>query len=127
MRKPTAATPRIDEVPAELLEKLRDDYLSDCREKVDVVRQQAKLLATRNGFKTAFPILLYVTHQLKGSGGSFGFQEISDAARTLHTRLSEQLDEGEVHTELPDLAREVAALADALESSIEHAAGGMEN
>lgn len=109
------------EVPIELLTRLRADYLRDCREKVDLVRQQAQSLSTRSGFKTAFPILLYVTHQLKGSGGSYGFAQISDAAKLLHSRLSQQLEPGQPNLDPPAFAREVLSITETLADALKEA------
>jgi len=110
------------EVPAELIEKLRHEYLQDCKEKIQLIQQQAKVLGTRAGFKTAFPILLYVTHQLKGSGGSYGFTAISEGALRLHTRLSDHLEIGQAPAGLQELAEEIATLAEALGAAVSGAA-----
>lgn len=105
-------------VPDEALAELRAEYLRDCEEKLAVIRQQAKALSTRNGFKTAFPILLFITHQLKGSGGSLGFTAISEKAKALHTRLSECLEIGQPQADLQELAKEMSSRADDLEDAI---------
>ena len=112
------------EVPAELIDKLRQDYLQDCQEKIQLIQQQARALGTRAGFKTAFPILLYVTHQLKGSGGSYGFTAISEGAMRLHTRLSDHLEIGQVPADLSDLATEIGKLAEVLGAAVRSAASG---
>jgi chemotaxis protein histidine kinase CheA len=106
------------QVPEDALAELRAEYLRDCEEKLAVIRQQAKNLSSRNGFKTAFPILLFITHQLKGSGGSLGFASISEKAKALHTRLSECLEIGQPQADLQELAKEMAARADDLEAAI---------
>lgn len=123
MRKIDAPSSGESEVPAELIRKLREDYLQDCEEKVLLIQQQAKALGTRAGFKSAFPILLYVTHQLKGSGGSYGFTAISEGALRLHTRLSDHLEIGQAPAELPDLAAEIGELSESLGAAVRSAAG----
>ena len=122
MPKPVTSINEDLKVPAELIDKLRHDYLQDCQEKIQLIQQQARALGTRAGFKTAFPILLYVTHQLKGSGGSYGFTAISEGAMRLHSRLSDHLEIGQAPADLPKLAEDIATLAETLGAAVSSAA-----
>ncbi|HVT02945.1 MAG TPA: Hpt domain-containing protein [Thermoanaerobaculia bacterium] len=81
------------EVSQEDLHALQVDYLNDAREKLRLLREHAESLGIRKRFKTSFPILLYLSHQLKGSGGSLGFPAISEVAAKLSTALNEYLEE----------------------------------
>lgn len=58
------------------LNELRREFLGEAREKVD------EMHATLDGLEAAASIerLAYLAHQLKGSGGSYGYQQISDDA-----------------------------------------------
>ncbi|HEY0591443.1 MAG TPA: hypothetical protein VGF40_06730, partial [Thermoanaerobaculia bacterium] len=98
----------------EELQQIQRDYLADLDEQVGLVRMHARALGSRAKFKTSYPVLLYIAHQLKGSGGTIGFPEIS----AVGTRLSESLDtflsDTEKRPSPGELSKRVSALADEL-------------
>lgn len=101
------------------LEELRRDYLTDVREKVELLRQHAQALEARRQFKTSFPILLFLSHQMKGSGGSIGFPKISELAMEISVVLNEYLeDDSEPRPSPQQLSRSVLAVVDQLESEV---------
>ena len=60
------------------LDELRREFLVEAQEKVG---QMQTALDEGNGGREALEQLAYLAHQLKGSGGSYGYQTIStDAA-----------------------------------------------
>lgn len=68
------------------LNELRREFLDEAREKV------AEMDATLSGLGNAEAVerLAYLAHQLKGSGGSYGYQRISDDAAEIE-KASEAL------------------------------------
>lgn len=103
-------------VSADELTALRLEYLVDVRETLQTMRQHGQGLMHRRSFKTSFPILLYLAHQLKGSGGSLGFPEITEAAQKAGERLNEYLDETVPRPKPQDLSRAVLESVDRLET-----------
>ena len=103
-----------DDVSEAELKALRDDYLADVKEMASVIRKHG--LNLRN-FKTSFPVLLYLSHQLKGSGGSLGFPRISALAQKMNEQLNEFLDEetGMPRPTRAELAHNVVSLAEELD------------
>ncbi|HXI11847.1 MAG TPA: Hpt domain-containing protein [Thermoanaerobaculia bacterium] len=81
-----------DDLDSELRE-LQIDYLKDVQETVDVLQKHGRHLAGRNQFKTSFPVLLFLSHQLKGSGGSLGFPRISELANQISLALNQYLED----------------------------------
>src|SRR5205085_2676806 len=86
------------------LADLQRDYLADVETTIATMREQGRALGERGAFKEAFPKLLFLAHQLKGSGGSLGFPRISDVARSMHRELNlflddERADRLDEHTE----------------------------
>jgi chemotaxis protein histidine kinase CheA len=75
------------------LRELQRDYLVDVRSAIDVLRTHGRDLGGVSGFKDSFPALLFMAHQLKGSGGSFGFPRITEVARKIGDELSLFLDD----------------------------------
>jgi HPt (histidine-containing phosphotransfer) domain-containing protein len=65
------------------LDELRREFLGEAREKVD------EMQSTFDGGHALAAIerLVYLAHQLKGSGGSYGYQKISDDATELEKAL----------------------------------------
>lgn len=106
-----------DDIPADELRELKLDYLSTTRETVRLMKQHAEALSSRKRFKQAFPILLYLSHQLKGSGGSIGFPRISELAQQISEVLNGYLED-EGRPQPGDLSRSVADLASQLESYV---------
>jgi HPt (histidine-containing phosphotransfer) domain-containing protein len=72
------------------LDELKREFLAEAQEKVAEI--QATLEGERNS--AAFDRLTYLAHQLKGSGGSYGFQRISTEAAELEKAI-EQSASGE--------------------------------
>jgi HPt (histidine-containing phosphotransfer) domain-containing protein len=95
------------------------EYLADVTTTVETMRRHGRALAQHGTFKSAFPALLFLAHQLKGSGGSLGFPRISDVAQTMSRELSLFLDEERVPRPTPEeLSRKIVALTDELEREV---------
>jgi HPt (histidine-containing phosphotransfer) domain-containing protein len=64
------------------LNELRREFLDEAREKVDEMKTAVEGLGAVEGLSAAQAVerLAYLAHQLKGSGGSYGYQRISDDA-----------------------------------------------
>lgn len=107
------------DVPADELRELQLEYLTSTRETVQLMKQHGKSLSSRKQFKTAFPVLLYLSHQLKGSGGSLGFPQITELASKMSGELNQFLDDVSPRPEPGDLSRAVIALADEMESVVD--------
>jgi HPt (histidine-containing phosphotransfer) domain-containing protein len=102
------------------LNELKREFLDEAREKV------AEMDATLAGLasKDAVERLAYLAHQLKGSGGSYGYQRISDDAAEIekasesllpatngtHAALEQKIREhvGNLRTEIENGLRELA-------------------
>ena len=83
------------------LNELRREFLGEAREKVD---EMAAALDGGNNGPDGLERLAYLAHQLKGSGGSYGYQRISaDAAE-----LEKAIESGKGPT--PELSRYVQNL-----------------
>jgi len=72
------------------LDELKREFLAEAQEKVAEI--QSTLDGERNS--ASFERLTYLAHQLKGSGGSYGFQRISTEAAELEKAI-EQAAKGE--------------------------------
>ena len=77
------------------LRELQRDYLRDVRETIELMRLHGEGLASRGTFKTAFPALLFLAHQLKGSGGSLGYPRITELAKKMSHELNLFLEDEE--------------------------------
>jgi HPt (histidine-containing phosphotransfer) domain-containing protein len=109
-------------MPMELVD-LQRDYLADVTKAIATMREHGRGLAERGMFKSAFPALLFLAHQLKGSGGSLGFPGISNVALTMSRELSHFLDDERADRPTPEeLSRTIAALTNELEREV-HSAG----
>jgi chemotaxis protein histidine kinase CheA len=75
------------------LEELKREFLAEAEQKVAEIESK---LSERS--PEALERLSYLAHQLKGSGGSYGFQRISTDAAALETAI-ERLSEGEAMDE----------------------------
>jgi chemotaxis protein histidine kinase CheA len=102
------------------LRNLQRDYLLDLRSVIDRLRQHGRDLGDHAQFKAAFPEVLFIAHQLKGSGGSLGFPAITDVARRLRDELTSFLEPAPPTAE--QLAQHVLALCDELERAVDSAA-----
>ena len=105
------------------LADLQRDYLADVETTIATLREQGHALGERGAFKDAFPKLLFLAHQLKGSGGSLGFPRISDVARSMHRELNLFLDDERAERPTPEeLSRKIVALTDELAREVHSAA-----
>ena len=93
------------------LNELRREFLGEARDKV--AEMQAALEGTRD--PASLERLAYLAHQLKGSGGSYGYQRISSDAAELE-KAFETLSSGETRDGIDDAIR---AHAEALRTEIE--------
>lgn len=106
---------------SEDLGSIQRDYLADVAEQVGLVRLHAQALGSRTKFKTSYPVLLYIAHQLKGSGGTIGFPEISAIGRTLTDALDAFLSDTEERPSPGELSTRVRAIAEELARAVEEA------
>ncbi len=72
------------------LDELKREFLAEALEKVDEI--QANVTGQRS--RESLDRLIYLAHQLKGSGGSYGFQRISTDAAELEKAV-ERVVKGE--------------------------------
>lgn len=100
------------------LRDLKRDYLKDVRDKLSLIRHHGQALGNRTRFKTSFPVLLYLAHQLKGSGGSLGFPGITETAKRMSLQLNEFLDDAGPRPNPQELSKGVLDLAGQLEQVI---------
>src|SRR5438067_7302094 len=97
------------------LADLQRDYLADLETTIATMREQGRALGERGAFKEAFPKLLFLSHQLKGSGGSLGFPDISSVADEMRRELNLFLDDERADRPTPEqLSRKIVALTDEL-------------
>jgi HPt (histidine-containing phosphotransfer) domain-containing protein len=69
------------------LNDLKKEFLDEAREKVD--EMQTALETPRS---ESIERLTYLAHQLKGAGGSYGYQRISSDAAALEKALEKRAD-----------------------------------
>ena len=101
------------------LRELQLDYLRDTHEKVQLIHEHGRRLAVKRHFKTSFPLLLFLSHQLKGSGGSLGFPEISSIASRMNQELNRFLESDSDPRVSPQrLSATVLELAGQLEAAV---------
>lgn len=100
------------------LRELQRDYLRDVREKLGLLRHHGAALEDRRRFKTSFPVLLFIAHQLKGSGGSLGFPEITDVARQMSDQLNGFLDDLRPRPSPTELSQNILAMAGVLDDTV---------
>jgi chemotaxis protein histidine kinase CheA len=101
----------------EELLSLQRDYLESVHETAIRVRQHSLGLGSQ--FKDSFPELLFVAHQLKGSGGSLGFPRITELARRMSDELNLFLDDTKVHRPSPEeLSEMLIVLSHELERAV---------
>jgi HPt (histidine-containing phosphotransfer) domain-containing protein len=98
---------------------LQREYLADVTRSIETMRSHGRGLAEQGTFKSAFPALLFLAHQLKGSGGSLGFPGISEVARAMTHELNQFLDEERADRPTPEqLSRTLTALTSELEQAV---------
>jgi len=101
---------------------LRREYLDDVLEKAALLKEHGEALSTRKRFKTSFPVLLYISHQLKGSGGSLGFPRITELAKKISIELNQFLEADSGPRPTPQkLSQSVVSLATELETATREA------
>jgi HPt (histidine-containing phosphotransfer) domain-containing protein len=105
-------------VDADDLRDLQIDYLRTTKETVPSLRRHAHSLASRKQFKSSFPVLLYLAHQLKGSGGSLGFPRVTEIAAEMSLHLNEFLDDAVPRPTPEELSKSMVILASELESEL---------
>lgn len=99
------------------LRELKQDYLSDVHEKIALMKHHCAALREKRQFKISFPVLLFLSHQLKGSGGSLGFPEISTVAREMSQLLNNYLESEDKRQTPAELASAFSELTARLEQS----------
>lgn len=57
---------------------------------------------------------IYLAHQLKGAGGSYGFQTISTDATAIERAL-EKISHGDDMSELPEIRKRIVSLSEIIE------------
>jgi HPt (histidine-containing phosphotransfer) domain-containing protein len=109
------------------LRTLQRDYLDSVQETALRLRQQSFDLGSHDRFKDSFPNLLFVAHQLKGSGGSLGFPRITELARRLSDELNLFLDHTEAQRPSPEeLSEMLIVLSHELERAVSAAQQGLQ-
>ena len=102
---------------------LRREYLDDVLEKAALLKEHGEALSTLKRFKTSFPVLLYISHQLKGSGGSLGFPRITELAKKISSELNQFLEADSAPRPTPQkLSQSVVSLATELETTTKESA-----
>jgi chemotaxis protein histidine kinase CheA len=105
--------------------ELRLEYLAELRERLEAMRGHAESLPLSSRFRASFPVLLYLSHQMKGTAGSMGFTEVSEIARDLSKALQDFLDDTngdsreEISRRVVDLLAELEKKLDEAESEYE--------
>lgn len=94
---------------------LRREYLQGAVDRVAPLRAEAALL--RQGALVDLRPLRQEIHKLRGSGGFYGFQELSDAAAKAEDTIILVVDE-----ELERDDQQIAALVERLVQTVEEAA-----
>ena len=84
------------------LNELRREFLDEAREKVDEMQSALERAQDREALER----LAYLAHQLKGSGGSYGYQRISEDA----AQLERAIETGKNGNGTSELARYVGNL-----------------
>lgn len=92
------------------LDELRREFLAEADEKVREIGAKAADLSPES-----IERLAYLAHQLKGSGGSYGFQLISDEATKLEKALEELAAGGDTSGMATRIAHRAANLRDEID------------
>ena len=101
------------------LEALKREFLAEAKEKV---REIAETIAGKRDSQS-LDRLAYLAHQLKGSGGSYGYARISDDAAEIEN-AAEQITTGTDHDRAENVLREkIASLEAAIEKAESEVAG----
>lgn len=78
------------------LNELRREFLDEARDKVSEMQTALEKTPTAESIDR----LTYLAHQLKGSGGSYGYQRISTDAAELEKALETVADDGRPFADL---------------------------
>ena len=98
------------------LNELKREFLEEAREKVDEM-QSAINGGSHDG--ASLDRLAYLAHQLKGSGGSYGYQQISDDAAELEKAVESMAGQNGDGTTLDEkIRRHVANLRDEIAQAV---------
>jgi len=92
------------------LDELRREFLAEAREKVDEI--QAALSVTNDS--ASIDRLAYLSHQLKGAGGSYGYERISSEAAEIE-KAAEKIAEGSAGSVNASLQQHVINLRSEIE------------
>jgi HPt (histidine-containing phosphotransfer) domain-containing protein len=102
------------------LNELKREFLDEAREKVEEM-QSAVDSGGRDG--AALDRLAYLAHQLKGSGGSYGYQQISDDAAELEKAVESMASQnGDGDSLDQKIRRHVANLANEIDGALKELA-----
>ena len=102
------------------LNELKREFLDEAREKVDEMQSTVDG-GSRDG--AALDRLAYLAHQLKGSGGSYGYQQISDDAAELEKAVESMAGQNGDGTALDEKIRKhVTNLRDEIENAVKELA-----
>ena len=120
-QRPTNGTPHATGWPGATdvvdyeLNELKREFLDEAREKVAEMESAAERIREQ----VSLDRLAYLAHQLKGSGGSYGYQQISTDATGLE-KLVESLAAGtDDTTEAPEqILQYVVALRDEIDRAL---------
>ena len=99
------------------LDALKKEFLEEAAEKVREIESTVALERSSDTLDR----LIYLAHQLKGSGGSYGYQRISDDATELE-KAFEALAAGETRDGIDESIR---GHVQALHDEIEHGLGAL--
>jgi HPt (histidine-containing phosphotransfer) domain-containing protein len=102
------------------LNELKREFLDEAREKVYEMQSTVDG-GSRDG--AALDRLAYLAHQLKGSGGSYGYQQISDDAAELEKAVESMAGQNGDGTALDEKIRKhVTNLRDEIENAVKELA-----
>ena len=101
------------------LNELKREFLDEAREKVDEM-QSAIDGGNRDG--ASLERLAYLAHQLKGSGGSYGYQQISDDAAELEKAVESIAGQNDDTSLDEKVRRHVANLRTEIENAVKELA-----
>lgn len=96
-------------LPPELLEEMRAEYLQNLRAKLTRIPSLWRELAAAP--ESTNEELLRIVHSIAGSGGTFGFPRVSQAAMALEIDLQEGADNARIEAGIARLAAEAAGEA----------------
>ena len=91
-------------------DELKREFLAEARAKVDEIGT-----SLRQESSAAFERMTYLAHQLKGAGGSYGYQKISTEAAALETTLERMSGAGSPEI-MGKLQNHVRVLAEEIET-----------